>query len=515
MKRFLLPTLALFMLSFISCSKDQDSSSTATEVNDEKIIPLDQLREEVESTLKSGKIYDWREQSDLHIFSAGEHADKFYTIGYTFDPAFDIVSNMHQIDIKEDRWIAARKAIEKALQHEISTKENARTIQDIMPYGEVEYFPQLIVEIKHIETIEKLRTMDVVRYVEPIGFSLEDLTISQRSDSGCNASPNYSINAADYVTISPSTKRSWNFVDNNITTAWNTSQGDGLRICIIDTGASDSQDNLGSQFASGDSGGRNILKYSTKYSGSWWWKSLDSPHDQCGHGTSMAGFAAAPRGNDGNAVGVAYKADLMTVRAVEDVVISNGNERNGVRDALFLAGNRSDVRIISMSIGSPFSSGTVEDGIYYAYNRDKMIVAAAGTSLTWTSWYGVIFPATMSQTVAVTGLKQGTGYTRCATCHDGSQVDFALPMERNNGNNDRTSLSLANTSNQPKYTGGSSCSTATFAGIAALVWSHNPGNNRSQVLQKIKNASDFYPSRNGNFGWGKVNAAAALTGSNY
>ncbi|MBL0101620.1 MAG: hypothetical protein IPP49_17630 [Saprospiraceae bacterium] len=44
-----------------------------------------------------------------------------------------------------------------------------------------------------------------------------------------------------------------------------------------------------------------------------------------------------------------------------------------------------------MSIGSPISSSTVSDGIYYAYNKGKMIFAAAGTSYSWTTWYGVIF----------------------------------------------------------------------------------------------------------------------------
>ena len=66
---------------------------------------------------------------------------------------------------------------------------------------------------------------------------------------------------------------------------------------------------------------------STHYSGSLWWQTLDSPHDQCGHGTSMAGLAAAPWSNDGNAVGAAYKANLLTIRAVEDVLINTSNER--------------------------------------------------------------------------------------------------------------------------------------------------------------------------------------------
>jgi hypothetical protein len=171
---------------------------------------------------------------------------------------------------------------------------------------------------------------------------------------------------------------------------------------VFDSGASDDQENLGSAFNSGYSTGRTVTRLSTHYSGWWWWRSLDPPHDQCGHGTSMCGFATAPRGSDGNAVGVAYNSDLISIRAVEDVIINTSDEKDGVKDALIIAGNNNGVKVVSMSIGTPFWSGTVADGIYYAHNKGKMIVAAAGTSFSWTSWWGVIFPANMSQTVAVT-----------------------------------------------------------------------------------------------------------------
>ena len=53
-----------------------------------------------------------------------------------------------------------------------------------------------------------------------------------------------------------------------------------------------------------------------------------------------------------------------------------------------------------------FSNSKVADAIRYANNRGKLILAAAGTSTTFANWVGVIFPATMSVTVAVTGVKE-------------------------------------------------------------------------------------------------------------
>jgi hypothetical protein len=53
-----------------------------------------------------------------------------------------------------------------------------------------------------------------------------------------------------------------------------------------------------------------------------------------------------------------------------------------------------------------------------------------------------------------------------------------------------------------------------MAGIAALVWAKNPSQSKSTVLNRLKQASDYYPNRNGSFGWGKIDALAAVTAAN-
>ena len=138
-----------------------------------------------------------------------------------------------------------------------------------------------------------------------------------------------------------------------------------------------------------------------------------------------------------------------------------------------------------------------------------MIFAAAGTSFSWTSGIGVIFPATMSQTYAVTGVRDSYPLVKCNTCHQGSAVDFVMMMQRA-ADTDRTALTLALYSDQPNYVGGSSCATASVAGIAALVFSNNPGATRSQVYNAMKVSSSFYPNKNNNLGWGIIDAAAAV-----
>jgi serine protease len=497
--------VCLFVIAFglfiVGCSKDQqvkerDSVLSKTEI-------YNHITKELEINQKA---FDWNNASDELIYSAGMQSDGIFSIGYQPIGFQNMKDKIHEIDLNSAEFVNARVKIEKIILENEKISKTADGINIIAPADKK--FPQIYAIIKNKSLISKLRSMQEVRFVEPLGYSL-DPEASVRSGSGCSGAPDPNINTLDYTVLTPSSKQAWNFITHNIPSAWAQGKGNGVTICIIDTGAGDQQDNLGTAFSSGNSTGRTITKMSTLYAGALWWMTLDPPHDQCGHGTSMAGLAAAPWSNDGNAVGAAYKANLLTIRAVEDVLINTTNERNGVRDALYVAGNSTAVKVISMSIGSPLSSSTVSDGIYYAYNKNKMIFAAAGTSFSWTTWYGVIFPAWMPEVNAVTGVKEGTTNVKCSVCHDGPEVDFTVVMERTT-NADRNSIALALTDNQPKYIGGSSCATATTAGVAAMIWSKNPTATRAQIFNALKVSSQFYPTINSKFGWGRINALGAM-----
>ena len=135
------------------------------------------------------------------------------------------------------------------------------------------------------------------------------------------------------------------------------------------------------------------------------------------------------------------------------------------------------------------------------------MMAASGTSSCCTSWWGVVYTEAHSQCVAITGVDE-SGNT-CSSCHDGSQVDFTVPMERN-ANENRTSLSLGQSGNTPKYIGGSSSATATAAGIASLIWSVDPTFTRAEVLYFLTITSQYYPGSNSSTGYGNLNAFAAV-----
>jgi len=497
-----------------SCSENLDQNLQQDESNS-KILQPSEINAFITESLESGEVFDWSTASNQMIFSALTQSDNILALGYTIDPGMDITSFIGTTEKLPADWIAKRDDIlENILETEkIATDNPSLTLEEILPFGLDDVTPTISVVVHSRDVVNDMRSNQNIRYVEPMGYEyLFDSSL--KSSFGCDDDPD-SINPGDYSnTSSYNAKIPWNFSRHNIQDAWAHSNGDNIGIVIIDTGSSDAQDNLNSNFASGNSPGRWRQKYSTHYSGSWWWKTLDSPNDQCGHGTSMAGLAAAPWSTDGNSVGVAYRSNLMTIRAVKDVIISSSNEKNGVKNALIIAGNRSDMKIVSMSIGNIISSGTVRDGIYYAYNRGKLLLAAAGTSTPISNFLGVIFPANMSQTTAVTGVKDQSNYQRCNTCHSGSKVDFTIKMQRSYSNS-RVSIGLAGYSNTPKYISGSSCATATTAGIAALVWATNPSMSRSTVVNRLRNASQNGSNRTSSYGWGNINAKKAVLGQYY
>ena len=492
-------TCLLLLLVFTACEKEVLAPAA------DAPVPLTraELNAVVEDHLqRTGRVFDWNQADDRTVWSALSLSDYEAVLGYQPAGETNVRERIHEIDVTGGKWKATRDALVAELRAVTARYTGAEpTDEELFVAPEDGVLPILEVRILHPDVLAQFRRRPEVRYLEPSNYGGDEVQF--RSDSGCGGAPAANVNASDYTTAANGAKISWTFQEAGIPGAWARTQGDNIGLCIIDTGTYPEQDRLNGNFGSG----RDLTRRGV-YQPSFWSSRTDGPDDQCGHGTQMSGLAAAPLSATGSSVGVAYKSDLTTIRATSDVVINASKEKRGVKDALVIAGQDAGTRIVSMSIGDVFSSGTVEDGVYYAYNRGKLIFAAAGTSLSWTSWYGVIFPASMDQTVAVTGIKSGTPYERCNTCHDGDKVDFVAVMQRR-GDDERTALTLSRSGAAPGYVGGSSAATATTAGIAALVWATSPGQSRSQVLQRMKEASSIYPSRSGNFGWGVVNADLA------
>lgn len=495
-------------LSLFACQDDLVTPATSPETTTTELLSRSEINTLVEDHLQqTDQPYDWNAAPTQVIWSALAASQHHAVLGYQPRGFTGLDEVIHTIDVTTGDWKTTREAlVQEALTLTQRLTGEALTVSDLLLAEDDGVLPVIEMKLLHPGVLEALRDRPEVRYLEPSNYTGGEITL--RSGSGCSEAGSSNVNSADFTTIAPGAKVPWNYGYMNIQQAWGRSQGSGIGIAVIDTGVYPEQDELGGSFSSSYSTGRNIGKYGT-YAPNWWSSRPDGVDDQCGHGTQMAGLAAAPRTASGATVGVAYKANLRSYRATSDVIVNGSREKRGVKNALVAAGRDASTQIISMSIGDVFSSGTVRDGINYAHGRGKLILCAAGTSLSWTSWWGVIFPANLSNTIAVTGIRDGSPMQRCNTCHDGDAVDFVAVMQRRN-DTERTSLTLSRYNAQPGYVGGSSAATATTAGIAALVWARNKSQTREQVLDRMKRASSIWPGRDGDFGWGVVDASVAV-----
>ncbi|KMQ58702.1 serine protease [Chryseobacterium angstadtii] len=497
MKKSVFYLLALFfVLNSCNNSDELQNEGPKTETVQKDPLTGKQINGEINSTIKNTGSFNWKNASDHLLWSAVFRGNRMVSIGFG-SSANDF-----------DRSLSAdSKAMEAEVLEVIKKYENAG--QERFLLASDQYLNQIDVIIEKPETITALRKMKTIRYVEPgdyhyfeIENGLNPNAKSSGSSSGCGFEST-ALNAADYTTTTPNARVPWAFTQHNIPNAWSHSTGAGVTIGLIDTGVSPEQTLLGSNFNTGASSGRTISKFGSYVNGS----TTDGPADQCGHGTKMAAVMAAPKNNAGLPVGVAYNANLITYRAAANVVLETSSEQNGVKTAFTDLANNTSVKIISMSMGHIFSVGKIEDGVKYAYSKGKLIFCAGGTSTSFTTFVGVIFPASMSETQAVTGVKEGTSNQKCDVCHSGSQIDFTFQMERSNGN---TVPVLSYYNNQADYVGGSSVATAATAGIAALVWSKNPSWTREQVLNKMRQSATYYPTVNSSYGYGNINVLKAV-----
>lgn len=499
MKKMYTLVVLVLALTVVSCTKD-----TITETESETLqfpddpLTVQQINQRISESIRDTGDFDWNKEDAHFLWSALTHGQNVLTVGYGNEGQSFSEEVDNDLITKKNNLVTSIIIEEKIDKEDLKIKED-----DVLTVFDV--------EVLNLETIIALRKSPNVRYLEPNGYNLYVQGSEQKSSSGCDTSAEY-INPSHYSTITPNNAQvSWHFNEHNIQSAWNLSTGSGVTIGLIDTGVSKTQSLLNSiGINDGYSTGRSVQKYGTFIDSNWWWSSnYDGPHDKCGHGTAMGSTMASPRNDNGMPVGVAYNANLVAYRATEDVLLNDYHERKGVSMALTQLGNRSDVKIISMSIGYVWSIGNIKDAVKYAYSKGKLIFAAGGTSTSFTNGFGVIFPATMSETVAVTGVNDGSSYERCDVCHSGNKIDFTIIME---GDNDTSKAPpvLNFYEGQRRYTGGSSVATATTAGIAALVWSRYPSWSRAQVLNRLKQSADFYPSKSSNFGYGNIDALEAV-----
>ena len=477
--------------------------------------------------MATGEPFDWRDVDDYMNWSALVQGDQTLAIGYQpSDYEEDLKETIHLIDVQSNRWQQALNDLVDLMSRSLDIPiETLRSDESFLLHQD-EHLPYIVIKLSDFKTYQAIRQSSLVRYAMPMGYtgnvysSVFDELWRTLLNPGCGTDDRgeFAVPPKENIRPTPlakakSAKVSWNYDYHSIVEAWDYSSGKDITVGVIDTGIDVRQELLRQPFfRRGYSGNRTISSGVTippRQRGD-----TVSPNDLCGHGTAMTGLIAAPMLGAQN-VGIAYKANISSFRASRDVIVSDFQEKVGVANAYRFLANDNDVDIITMSLGDIFSDGPIEDAIRTARNMGKLIFNAAGTSLDWTAPFGfVVFPASIPETIAVTGVKADTlpKLERCLACHRGWQVDFAVVMEKKDpaGGKPFHQLTTARPNRLMQNTGGSSSATAAMAGMAALVWSKNPRLTRDQVLEILRNNASHGNRRGLEYGWGRVNALNAV-----
>lgn len=261
----------------------------------------------------------------------------------------------------------------------------------------------------------------------------------------------------------PLFKQQWGTKAIGAPTAWDSSQGSGIAIAVLDTGI---------DWTHRDLAGTSIVRYKNFVT------PTATPMDDEGHGTHVSGILAAVRNNR---IDIAGTAPLATLYACK-VLDSNGSgDIATISDAIRDVADNTPCRIFSMSFGAPASGLTnaesvaLKDAIAHAQAKGVLLVAATGNDGISTEFY----PASVEGVIGV-GAVDNTMAWASFSDFGISLVDLVAP-----------GVNIVSTipGNQTAAWDGTSMATPYVSASAALVWSLRPSMNATELATLLEDTA--------------------------
>lgn len=273
----------------------------------------------------------------------------------------------------------------------------------------------------------------------------------------------------------PNFGTAWHLPKIGAPTAWDSSQGSGIVIAILDTGVEATHPDLAGKLVPG----WNVY-YNTA-----------DTSDPVGHGTLVAGAAGAATNNSIGVAGVAPSARIMPIQVTGTAASASLNMlANGITWAA-----DHGARVANLSFAAAGGYATVQTAAQYMKSKGGVVITAAGNSGTQQTF------AASASTVVVSNT--GSGDVIDTTSSYGQFVDLGAP-----------GMAIWTTRLGGSYTtaSGTSLASPVVAGVAALVMAANPSLGPDDVEKLLFSTAvdlgavgfDIY------YGNGRVNAAAAV-----
>jgi subtilisin family serine protease len=259
--------------------------------------------------------------------------------------------------------------------------------------------------------------------------------------------------------------------------AWELSQGSpGVVIAIVDSGIDPYHPDLASKLVAG------VNTFSK----------LAGTADQFGHGTKIAGVAAARSNHGVGIAGVAGLSPLMPVRVTDR---TGGAKPSTIASGIVWAVDHG-ARVVNLSLEGVVRHAAIRKAAEYAYRHGVLVVAPSGNC-------GCVDPSPETPFIlSVSATDENDRIVPSSSA--GAFVDLAAP-----------GVNIPTTALYGLYVGesGTSLSSAIVAGVAALMFSVNPELTpaaATEILQATAVRPEG-PGRDARYGHGRVDAYAAVS----
>ena len=281
--------------------------------------------------------------------------------------------------------------------------------------------------------------------------------------------------AADAVPSDPNFSSQWHLPKIAAPTAWDVTQGSSsVIIAILDSGVDATHPDLAANLVAG-------------------WNFYDNNADTSdvfGHGTKVAGSAAACGNNGVGVSGVSWNCKIMPVRVAG---LDGSASLSLLAQGITYAADHG-ARVANMSFAASAYS-TITSAAQYFQSKGGVVTISAGNS--------AIFDSTADNPYALTVSATDGNDALASWSNTGNLIDVAAP-----------GVSVLTTTSGGGYgaVSGTSFSAPIVAGVAALVMSANPNLGPVDVQNVIKQSADDLGTAgwDAQCGYGRVNAARAV-----
>jgi thermitase len=340
---------------------------------------------------------------------------------------------------------------------------------------------------------------DIQTWQVPEGSELALLEKLNADPQVAYAELNYRITSHDTVPNDPSFARQWAHSKVQSPAGWSITTGSaGTTIAVLDTGVDERHPDLAAKIVAGYDFVDNDK----------------NPHDLNGHGTHVAGIAAAVTDNGIGVAGMDWQARIMPIRVLD--ALGEGYMET-LAEGIFWAYSHG-AEVLNISSGGPYFSSSVLDAVNAAHNAGSLVVASMGNDNSSTP----VYPAAYGNVLAVSAT--GRYDVRAGYSNYGDHCDVAAPGGNMSAYQDPNGIystmptypvymtTQENYWTNYDYVQGTSQAAPYVAGLASLVWSLKPSLTPDEVQEAIETtAVDL-----GALGWdryyghGRINALAAV-----